>query len=111
MNAFYRDVNDLKHATLLWNPVNWSNTKIMHCNDTVFVFNRMLGYNTASYDLDTKYWYWDEVNSLAATYYIKFSEHHYDYIQPLCPHTVSLHPFNDKELIIPIVKDFLQLKF
>ena len=31
-----------------------------------------------------------------------FSEQHYDYIQPLRPHTVSLDPINDKELIIPI---------
>ena len=80
LNAFYKDVNDLEHATVLWNLVNWSNTKIMRCNDNVFVFNRMLVYNTAFYDLDTKHWYWDEVHSQSATCYIKFSEHHYDYI-------------------------------
>ena len=78
----------------------------MRCNDNAFVFNRILGYNTVFYDLDIKHWYWDEVNSQIATYYIKFSEYHYDYIQPLRPHTVSLDPINDKELIIPIAKVF-----
>ena len=40
----------------------------------------MLGYNTAFYDLDTKHWYWDEVNYQTATCYIKFSEYYYDFI-------------------------------
>ena len=40
----------------------------MRCNDNVFVFNRMLGYNTAFFDYDTQDWYWDEVNPNAATY-------------------------------------------
>ena len=71
----------------------------------------MIGYNTAFYKLDTKDWYWDEVDSQEAICYIKFSQHHYDYIQPLRPHTVSLDPINDKELIIPIEKVFQQLKF
>ena len=62
----------------------------------------MLGYNTAFYDLDTKHWYWDEVNSQAATCYIKFSEQYYDYIRPWRPHIVSFDPINDKELVIPI---------
>ena len=101
-DIFYKDVNDLKYATVLWNLVNWSNTKIMRCDDNAFVFNRILGYNKAFYDLDTKYWYWDEVNSQEATRYIKFSEQHYDHIQPLRPHTVSLDPINNKELIILI---------
>ena len=74
----------------------------MGCNDNAFVFNRMIGYNTAFYDLDTKHWYWNEVNSQAATCYIKFSEQHYDYIHYLRPHTVSFDSINDKELIIPI---------
>ena len=106
LNAFYKDINDLKHATVLWNLVKWSNTKIMSCNDNAFVFNRMLGYNTSFYDLDTKYWYWDEVISQVSTCYIKFSQKHYDYIQPLRSRTVSLDPINDKELIIPIANVF-----
>ena len=42
------------------------------------------------------------MHSQAATYYIKVSEQHYDYIQPLRPHTVSLYTINNKEQIIPI---------
>ena len=97
LNAFYKDVNDLKHATVLWNLVNWSNTTIMRTNDNVFVFNRMIGYNTSFYDVDTKHWYQDEVNSQAATCYIKFSEKHYDYIQPLRPRTDLLDTINNKD--------------
>ena len=55
LNAFYKDVNNLKHATTLWNLVKCSNTKIIRCNDNAFVFNIILGYNTAFYDLDTKH--------------------------------------------------------
>ena len=55
LNAFYKNVNDLKHATVLWNLVNWSNTTIRRTNDNAFVFNRILGYNTAFYDVDTKH--------------------------------------------------------
>ena len=54
LDAFYKDVDDLKHATVLWNLVNWSNTTIMRTNDNSFVFNRMLGYNTVFYDINTK---------------------------------------------------------
>ena len=81
LNAFYKDVNELKHATVLWNLVNWSNNEIMRYNDNAFVFNRILGYNTAFYNINTKVWHWDEVNSQEATCYIKFSEQNYDYIQ------------------------------
>ena len=83
----------------------------MRCNGNAFVFNRILGYNTALCDLETKHWYWNEVHSQAATCYIKFSEQHYDYIQPLRPHTVSLDPINDKELIIPIANIFPTAEF
>ena len=38
LNAFYKDVNELKHATVLWNLVNWSNNEIMRYNDNAFVF-------------------------------------------------------------------------
>ena len=58
----------------------------MRCNDNTFVFNRILGYNTAFYDLATKDWYWDEVDSKAATCYIKYRKLHFEYIQPLSPH-------------------------
>ena len=81
MHAFYKDVEETKETTILWNLVNWSNANItMRFNDNAFMFNRMLGYNTAFYCEDTEQWYWDEVNSLAATCYIKFSEQHYEYI-------------------------------
>ena len=55
LNAFYKDVHKLKHATVLWNLVNWSNNEIMCCNDNAFVFNRILGYNTVFYDINTKH--------------------------------------------------------
>ena len=74
----------------------------MRCNDNVFVFNRMLRYNTAFYDVDTKDWYWDEVNSQVATCYIKFGEHYFEYMQPLRPHNVSFVPIKDNKVIIPI---------
>ena len=80
LNAFYKDVDDLKKTSVLWNGVNWSNKPEMRCNDNAFVFNRMLGYNTVFFYYDTKDWYWDEVNSQVATCYIKFGEQHYDYI-------------------------------
>ena len=102
LNAFYKDVNDLRHATVLWNVVNWSNNEIIRCNDNAFVFNIILGYNTAFYDINTKDWYWDEVNSQSATCYIKFGEQHYNYIQPLRPRNVSFVSIKNNEVIIPI---------
>ena len=97
LNTFYKDVDDLKHATVLWNTINRSNTTTMRCNDNVFVFNIMLGYNTSFYDVNTKYWYWDEVHFQAGTCYIEFSEHNYDYIKHLRPYAVSLDTINNKE--------------
>ena len=48
LHAFYKDVEETKVATVLWNLVNWSNTNTtMRCNDNAFVFNRMISYNTA----------------------------------------------------------------
>ena len=55
----------------------------MRCNDNGYIFNRMLGYNTAFFDTHNKRWLWDEVNSNAATYYIQFGEKHFDYLQPV----------------------------
>ena len=82
----------------------------MRCNDNVFVYNRMLGYNTSFYDVDTNDWYWDEVQSQAATCYIKFGEQHFEYIQPLRPDNASLKK-KDNEIILSIAKKFQQLKF
>ena len=48
------------------------NRSEMRCNDNAFIFNRMLGYNAASYDVGTDDWCWDEFNQKAATCYIKF---------------------------------------
>ena len=99
LHAFYKDVNEIKQTSVLWNLVNWSNTTTMRTNENVFVFNRMLGYNTAFYDVHTKHWYWDEVNSQVATCYIKFDKIHFEYIQPLRPHTDLLDTINNKEQI------------
>ena len=74
----------------------------MRTNDNAFVFNRMLGYNTAFYDIRTKHWYWDEVKTQAATCYIKFDQHYFEYILPLRPHTNLLDTNNNKEQISPI---------
>ena len=64
----------------------------MRCNNNAFVFNTMLGYITAFVYIKNKYWYWDEVNSNAATCYIQFINDLFDYIQ-------SVHPYDD---ILPI---------
>ena len=61
LNAFYNDIDDLRKASVLWNVANWSNKPEMRCNDNVFVFDGILGYNTAFYDIRTTYWYWDEL--------------------------------------------------
>ena len=102
--AFYKDVDETSVATVLWNLVNWSNTNTtIRINDNAFVFNIMLGYNTAFYCEDTEQWYWDEVNSLAATCYIKFKHEHFEYIQPLRRHT-DFDPINKKEQVLPKAK-------
>ena len=46
LNAFYKDVDDLKKTSVLWNVINWSNTPEIWCNNNAFVFNKMIGYNT-----------------------------------------------------------------
>ena len=43
LNVFYKDVYELKNATVLRNFVNWSNNETIRCNDNAFVFNRMIG--------------------------------------------------------------------
>ena len=54
LSAFYKDVDKSSKATVLWNLVNWSNTTVMRCNDNGYIFNRMLGYNTAFFDTQNK---------------------------------------------------------
>ena len=115
--VFYKDVNEIKQASVLWNLINWSNIITMRTNENAFVFNRMIGYNTAFYDIFTKLWYWDEVNSQAATWYVKFDNLPFEYIQPLRPRTdfsytinnkeqiLPIDQINDKEIVLPIAKD------
>ena len=102
LHAFYKDVNEIKQASVLWNLINWSNTTTMRTNENAFVFNRMIGHNTAFYDIRTKLWYWDEVNSQAATCYVKFNTLHFEYIQPLRLNTDFSYTINNKEQILPI---------
>ena len=50
LNVFYHDINYIKQATILWSCAHWSNPWVCMINDNAFVFNRILGYNTAIYD-------------------------------------------------------------
>ena len=82
LNAFYHDVDDLK-KNVLWSVAHWGQYPVMRTNDNAFIFNRMLGYNTAFYDdIDNK-WQFDRINNLSATCYINYSKNQYTYIQPL----------------------------
>ena len=81
------------------NLVNWSNNSTMRCNDNGFVFNRMLGYNTAFFDIQNKRWFRDEVNSNAATSYIQFGEKHFDYIKPVRLYD-DIHSLKDYEIVV-----------
>ena len=85
-SAFYKNVNESSNTNVLWNLVNWSNNTVIFCNDNAFVFNRMLGYITHFLLFENKCWYWDKVNSNAATCYIQFGDEHFDYIQPVRPY-------------------------
>ena len=40
----------LKKATILWSVAHWGQYPVCRTNDNGFIFNRMLGYNTALYD-------------------------------------------------------------
>ena len=106
LNAFYKDAHELSYAiTTLWNLVNWSNTEIVRCNDIEFIFNRMIGYNTAFYDIDNEYWYLDEVNSQAETCYIKFRKKYFEYPRQTLRSDIVLFVLKkDNEVILPIVK-------
>ena len=46
----FHDIDNIKKATILWSCVHWSKPGISMLNDNAFVFNRMLGHNTAIYD-------------------------------------------------------------
>ena len=107
LNAFYKDFNDLKKASVLWNVVSWSNNPEMRYNDNRFVFNIMLGYNTSFHDNETNDWYWDEVNQKAATSYIKFSKRHFDNIQPIRPDNDDNIVTKGNDIIIPRAKFIL----
>ena len=86
LNAFYHDVNDLKKATILWSVAHWGQRAVCRTNDNAFIFNSMLGCNTVFYDNVDSKWTFDRVNDLSATCYIKYSNKHYTYIQPLSSH-------------------------
>ena len=104
LNVFYKGVDDSKKASVLWNVVNWSNKPEMRWNDNVFVFDRMLGYNTAFYDIRTRDWQWGEVNHKSATCYIKYGNKHFGYIQPIYSDNDDKIVTSDNEIIIPIAK-------
>ena len=61
LNAFYHDIDYIKQATILWSCAHWSKLGVCMINDNVFVFNRMLGCNTAIYDEVDKKWQFDRV--------------------------------------------------
>ena len=55
LNAFYHDVDDLKKTTILLSVVYWGQYAVFRTNNNAFIFNLMLGYNTALYDdIDNK---------------------------------------------------------
>ena len=83
LNAFYNDVDNLKKATLLWSCAYWGKEQISRLNDNAFVFNRMLGYNTAIFDEVDNKWQHDRVNDQAETCYIKYKDKHFTYLQPV----------------------------
>ena len=62
-----------------------SNKRLEVCmiNDNVFVFNRMLGSNTAIYDEGNKKWKIDRVNDSSTTCFVKFNDNHFTYLQPI----------------------------
>ena len=74
--------------------------------DNAFVFNRMLGCNTAIYDEVNKKWQFDRVNDSSVTSFIKFNDDHFTYLQPI---TISKDKDVDKNLnnpeIVDLVKD------
>ena len=49
LNTFYHDIDYIEKATILWSCVHWSKLGVSMLNSNAFVFNRMLGYNTAIY--------------------------------------------------------------
>ena len=71
--------------------MHWSKLGIPQLNDDAFVFNRMLCYNTAIYDDIDKQWHFDRVNNFSATCYIKLSDKHFTYLQPVAN-------INDKDI-------------
>ena len=104
LNDFYHDVDDLKKATILWSVAHWGQYAVCRTNDNSFVFNRMLGYNTALYDNKHNKWEFDRVNNLSATCYIKHNMNHFTYLQPLSSHQEEVFLVKkDDELLLPRV--------
>ena len=63
LNAFYRDITEIKKAIILWSVAHWSQYPLCRTNDNAFIFNWMLGYNIVLLnDLDKK-WQWNRVNN------------------------------------------------
>ena len=77
LHAFYHDVDYLKKATILWSVAHWGQRAVRRTNDNAFIFNRMLGYNTAFYDNVDNKWTFDRVSDLSATCYIKYIRDNY----------------------------------
>ena len=50
LNAFYHDIDEIKNVTIFWSAVHWVQYPTYRTNDNVFVFNQMIGYNTALCD-------------------------------------------------------------
>ena len=75
-------------------------------NDNAFVFNRMLGYNTAIYDEVDKKWQFDRVNDSSATRFIKFYDNHFTYLQPI---DISIDKDVDENLNNPEIVDLVEV--
>ena len=58
-------INEIKKATILWSVLNWGQYSTSRYNDSAFVFNWMVGYNTSLFDDVDKAWQWYCVNGLS----------------------------------------------
>ena len=103
LNTFYHDVDDLKKATILCSVAHWGQYAVCHTNDNAFVFNRILGYNTALYDNKHNKWEFDRVNDLPATCYSKHDMNNFTYLQSLSSHQEEdFFEKKDDEVILPM---------
>ena len=53
--------------------MHWGQYPVCRTNDNAFIFNRILGYNTALYDDIDNIWQFYRINDLSATCYINYS--------------------------------------